>query len=249
VQRDQLLDPCHEPRQRLRCRVTTEQLGDRAQRFLGAAGTMLDECQAATRQRHLLASGVEGLPQGHEAFSRRGMSRPPTGRLATQVAACGRRRGGRRSPLCSRTSRASTRCACATSPLLPASRRCPGLLGHGIPGTKPSRVRATVRIARAMRKKPLPPTRSRRRRRAPTTADQKGSRRSRARALGLAVPVEVLDLLDSERPRTRARGSGSRCKRGGALARGELAAAVVAPEVPCHRDVVGAPPVRLPRRS
>src|SRR5881398_3207362 len=135
VQRDQLLDPCHEPRQRLRCRVTTEQLGDRAQRFLGAAGTMLDECQAATRQRHLLASGVEGLPQGHEAF---------------------RRRGGRRSPLCSRTSRASTRCACATSPLLPASRRCPGLLGHGIPGTKPSRVRATVRSARAMRKEPPP---------------------------------------------------------------------------------------------
>ena len=96
VRRDQLLDPCDEPRHRLRCHLTAEQLRDCAQRFLGTAGTMLDECQAATRQRQLLASGFEGLPQGHEALSRRGMSRPPGGHLATQVAtACDWHRSGR----------------------------------------------------------------------------------------------------------------------------------------------------------
>jgi len=160
VRRGQLLDPCHEPRQCLRCRVTTEQLRDCEQRFLSTAGAMFNERQAAPRQRHLLASGVEALPQRHEALRRRGMSRPPTGRLPTQVATvCGRRRDGQWRPRRSKESRASIPRARAAGPLRPASRQCSGLLCHGIPGTKPWRVPATVGSARAVCKEPLPPQR------------------------------------------------------------------------------------------
>ena len=66
--------------------VTTEQVCDGAQRFLRSAGPMLNEHQATACQRHLLAGGVESLSQRHEALRRRGMSRRPAGRLATQVA-------------------------------------------------------------------------------------------------------------------------------------------------------------------